>query len=48
MREVTDKVEFVIREHLETNGYLKEIDICTKLPDIDLESPASTLFQKVG
>ena len=47
MREVSEKVEYAIREHLETNGYLKDIDICTKLPKMELDASASTIFQKV-
>lgn len=47
MREATEKVDPEIRDCLITNGYLADIDICSSLPEIHIDTKVSTFFQSV-
>ncbi|VDM35868.1 unnamed protein product [Hydatigera taeniaeformis] len=48
MREATEKVDPEIRDCLVSNGYLADIDICSSLPEIQLDAKVSTFFQSIN
>ncbi|KAL5112720.1 hypothetical protein TcWFU_008415 [Taenia crassiceps] len=47
MREATEKVDPEIRDCLIASGYLADINICSSLPEIHIDTKVSTFFQSV-